>query len=385
MAKRGSLHSACVILVVLVLASCHKDHGDGQSCNCDQDKLVADVSVFASGFNNPRGLTFDSDGNLYVAEGGIGGHDSTIGKCTQVIPPVGPYKGSRYGARIMKVDWAGHVTTAADSLPSSMTAPAAGSGISGVGDVTFVGDKMYAVLAGAGCSHGVNGIPNAVVRVHTPHFWEVFADLSSWQMSHPVAKPEEDDFEPDGTWFSMVTVGSDMYAVEPNHGEIVKVNSNGQISRLIDISASQGHIVPTALAWHNGNFYVGNLGTFPITGKSKVFKVTPTGAISVVDTGFSTILGITFDKSGAMYVLENTVGQPEPTPGTGDIVRIDPSGKRRVLVSGLNLPTALECGPDDNLYVSNWGIGAPGKGEVLKIKIACEQKPMKNYLGDVMK
>jgi hypothetical protein len=386
MAKRG-LHTGYVIIVVLALAfaSCRKDHGDGQSCDCDQDKLVASVSVLASGFNNPRGLAFGPDGDLYVAEGGIGGTHSTAGTCTQVVPPPGPYTGSNYGARILKVDGAGHVTTAADSLPSSQTSPAEGSSISGVADVAFVGDKLYAVLAGAGCSHGVTSVPNSIVRVHNPHFWEVFADLSSWQMSHPVAKPEEDDFEPDGTWYGMVTVGTDLFAVEPNHGEIVKVNSNGQITRLIDISASQGHIVPTAITWHNGNFYVGNLDVFPITGRSKVYKVTPSGAISVVDTGFSTILGITFDKSGALYVLENTTNNQFPTPGTGDIIRIDPSGKRRVIVSGLNLPTALECGPDDNLYVSNWGIGAPGKGEILKIKIECEKKSMKNYLGDLIR
>lgn len=28
------------------------------------------ISVLASGFNNPRGLNFGPDGNLYVAEGG---------------------------------------------------------------------------------------------------------------------------------------------------------------------------------------------------------------------------------------------------------------------------------------------------------------------------
>ena len=195
-------------------------------------------------------------------------------------------------------------------------------------------------------------------------------------MGHPVAKPEEDDFEPDGTWYGMVTVNGNLYALEPNHGEIVKVNSNGKIDRLIDISASQGHIVPTALTWYNGNFYVGNLDIFPVTGKSNVYKVTPAGNISIVEKGFSTILGIAFDKAGGLYVLENTTGNAQPTPGTGDIIRIDPSGNRRTLVTGLNLPTALEYGPDGNLYVSNWGFGPPaiGGGQILKIKIDCDRK-----------
>ncbi|HEY8898151.1 MAG TPA: ScyD/ScyE family protein [Niastella sp.] len=375
MAKRGFLQTGYVLIVILSLLSCRKDFD--KFCDCDQEDMVAKVSVWASGLNNPRGLTFGPDGNLYVAEGGIGGTNSTAGQCTQVIPPIGPYTGSNTGARILKISGAGNMTTVAENLPSSQTAPEPGSLISGVGDVVFVGKTLYGVLAGAGCSHGVSGVPNGIIKVHSNKTWEVVANLSAWQMNHPVAKPEEDDFEPDGTWYGMVAVGGNLYAVEPNHGEVVKVNGNGNnIDRLIDISASEGHVVPTAIAYHDGNFYIGNLGVFPITGNSKIYKVTPSGKISVVDTGFSAILGIAFDKAGGMYVLENTTGNPFPTPGTGDIVRIDASGKRRTLVTGLNLPTALEYGPDGNLYVSNWGFGPPaiGGGQILKIKIECKRR-----------
>src|SRR5438094_7186135 len=61
------------------------------------------VSVFATGLDNPRGLKFGPDGNLYVAEGGQGGTDSTIGQCDQVVAPVGPYTSGKT-AHISKIN-----------------------------------------------------------------------------------------------------------------------------------------------------------------------------------------------------------------------------------------------------------------------------------------
>ncbi|OJW53211.1 MAG: hypothetical protein BGO55_08170 [Sphingobacteriales bacterium 50-39] len=329
------------------------------------------VSVFSTGFNNPRGLKFGPDGNLYVAEGGAGGKNSTVGQCDQVPFPVGPYTGSPTGGRISKVDAAGIRTTVTDNLPSSNANEIIGGDVEGVADVAFIGNTMYALLAGGGCSHGVPSIPNGIVKVNGDGSWTWVANLSDWLMSHPVAHPNPPDFEPDGTWYNMIEVRGDLYALEPNHGVLVKVTTGGDISRVIDISASQGHIVPTTLAYH-GNFYMGNLNTFPITGgASKVFKITPSGEIKVDLLGLNTVLGLVFDNRDRMYVLEMTVGAAFPTPGMGRILQVDPSGKVTTLVSGLSLPTGMTMGPDGNLYVSNWGFSpkAIGGGQVLKITL----------------
>jgi len=365
-------HALPLLLLVLAISSCKKKLPG--ICNCGPGGYIATTSVFATGFNGPRGLHFGPDGYLYVAEAGIGG--SNPATCTNVLPPVGPYTGSDTGARISRVSPRGIRTTWVSNLPSSQTAPTQGSLVSGVADLAFIGNTLYGILAGAGCSHGVPNIPNGVIRVNPNHTWTGVADLSAFQQANPVANPNPADFEPDGTWYSMINVDNDLYAVEPNHGELDRITPRGAISRVIDISAFEGHIVPTAVTWHNGAFYVGNLDLFPIVaGSASVYRITPSGHISTYATGFSDIVGVLFDQLGGLYVLENTTGNPFPTPGTGDIVRVDPSGARQIIASGFNLPTAMTMGPDNKIYVSAWGYGgSPGMGEIDVVDLECSKQ-----------
>ena len=344
-----------------------------------QTPTLPKVTVVASGLNNPRGLAFGPGGTLYVAEGGAGGTESTKGQCTQVVPPIGPYTGG-FTASISRISRQGTRTVMASGLPSSQTSAPMGF-VSGVADVAFQsGGKLFALLAGAGCSHGLKGTSNEIARVHENGSVTTVANLSAFLAAHPVANPDKADFEPDGTWYSFVTAGRGFYAVEPNHQELDKISGNGHVSRVIDFSrffpGNTDWRGPTAMTSRGGSLYIGTLTPFPVkAGAAEVFKVNPgNGRFSVFASNLSTVLGLAFSKDGALYVLETSVKNAGPAPATGQVVRIKGS-HRTTIAGGLNFPTGMAFGPDGNLYVSVNGIGAPpGAGQVVKIAVSTDHQ-----------
>ena len=318
------------------------------------------VEIYATGFNNPRGLKFGPDGALYVAEGGAGGTASTVGKCEQVPADLGPYTGAARGGRITRVDGNGNKTTVTDRFPSSATSATTGHLTSGPADMAWIGSTMYVVTAGSGCSHGVINTVNGVYRIGGNGNPVLVADLSTFQKAHPVANPEPDDFEPDGTWWSMNAVGQMLYAVEPNHGEIDKISTTGAISRVADISASQGHIVPTASAYRTALSTSATLNTFPIVpGSSKILRITPRGSVSDAATGFTTVARPDLRQARPHVCAREHDHCLAARPPGEEISSASPAREARGSRQRPFASDRMTFGPDGALYVSNLGFGLP--------------------------
>ena len=374
-------HSS-TFLIAIALASAVPSHA----------QVSPPATVIASGLQGPRGLKFGPDGNLYVAEAGLGGTtNSTTLPCQQVGPPASPYFGGPTG-RISKIDRNGNRATVASGLPSA-NSPGF-QAIQGVADVAFLDGKLYAVLAGGGCSHGNLNQPNGIVRVDRQNgSWSYVANLSDALQEYPAAYPDiheytPSDYEPDGTFYSLISHNGKLYTVEPNHGQVFSITPDGHVAETIDISKSEAHIIPTAIAAHNGNLYVGNLGVYPIfPQRARVLTVSdnfsfsddtpglgtdPTDhayRIASSRAGFTTIVDIKFGPDGLAYVLELSSAFGYPAPGAGKVVRVERDGTIDDVVTGLTQPTGMTFGPDSMLYVSNFGAITGAVGQILKIEV----------------
>lgn len=330
--------------------------------------LSSNISTYAADLIYPRGLQFGADGSLYVSESGNGGDTESMGTCEDYTSPFAPYHPGMT-ARVSMIAPDGTRTIVADGMPSARDQY---GDVLGAADVAFLDDVLYILNAGGGCSRGIPDVPVGVYRANPDATTEVVADLSAFYASNPSAAPLDDDYEPDGAANAMVAYDGKLYVVNANHAVFDEISLDGSIRRVIDISATEGHVTPSALTMYGGNFYIGTLGVFPIdVGSSKVYKVTPDGELEVYAEGLTMVLGIAFDDQGRLYVLESsTVDDEFPLPGAGRVVRIAEGGEPEVIATGLSFPIGMIFGPDGYLYVSNFGYGGdPTKGEVVRIDV----------------
>ena len=324
---------------------------------------VATATVFARDLRFPRGLKFGPDSRLYVAESGLGGEDTTIGLCDQ-DPNFGPFQSGRT-SRVTSFDLQGNRTVVVDNLPSSIDIFGE---TFGAADVAFLGNTLYIVTNGSGCSQGVSYANNGILRLNGDGTLTQINDLSAWTQNNPVANPPCCDFDLEGVWWTLTASHGVFYTNNANTGDFLRVSPDGNTTRVIDISATEGHNVPTGVA-QNGNFYIANLGLFPITpGSSSLYKLLPNHTLMKMFDGLTAVISLVF-LDGKLYALETSTEADNPVPGSGKIVRVSDSGELTDVLTGLTFPTAMTAGPDGALYVSEFGYGDPGFGRILQVRL----------------
>jgi len=365
-----------VTAVVVALTACDNHGTTGITGTLDAGTARPSVAttpvapqVIVSGLEYPRGFAFGPDGAIYLAEAGTpaGNTMTTVGLCPQV--GFGASLGG-FTSRISRITLAGERTTVADHLPSARNVL---GDVEGVADIAFgAGHKLYGLLV-AGCAHGHLNEPSSVIAVEPNGTYTVLADLSRWIKANPTAHPNPRDFEPDGDFYNMAAQGNVLYIVEANQGNLLSVKpESGLITRLADVSATEGHRVPTGLALGEGDMLVGELTPFPaVPGSADILRFSHNGTVTDRMHGFTAVLGVVTDKARNVYVLESfTCASADPcfpSPGSGRVVRVSPTGTRDVVTTGLSFPTALRMGPDGALYISNFGYGPPNQGELLRV------------------
>jgi hypothetical protein len=371
--------SIAVLVACLVVATATALGSGLSSAHADG----ATTSVLFTGLNNPRGLTFGPDGQAVRGGGRYRRHRHNDGTAMPAGAGDRSIQRRFHGEHLEdRRDWPPHDRGQRASLgpvQSPHRRPGEWSRRRGL-------PRQPAVRTGSGC------------RLLTRFAWHVQQRLSRASRRHHHAHREPErlrpgqpdlvenpgDFEPDGTWYSMVNSDGAFYAAEPNHGEVDRITVGGHISRLMDVSAAAlplglgnpaGHIVPTSLTFHNHSFYLTNLDVFDpgFQNQSRVFRIGRAGQLETGAGGLNAAVGVAFDSQGRLYALEAFTGFFAPAPFTansGMVVRLNSSGGWDTIASGLNFPTAMTFGPDGGLYVSNCGFGCPaGAGQVVRIAV----------------
>src|SRR5258708_4290091 len=155
----------------------------------------------------------------------------------------------------------------ADLVATLTTLTAIAAVVVGVADRRFRDGSLYGMEAGAGCSHGLAGTANTLIRVHADASITPVADVSANCADPSRRHPDADSFALDGTWYGSIAVRGAFHVTEPNHQKLDRITPDSTITRVVDLCMRWGSPAiwqgPTGIVYH-GHFSVGTLDTFPV-------------------------------------------------------------------------------------------------------------------------
>jgi sugar lactone lactonase YvrE len=258
---------------------------------------------------HPRGLAFDSIGNLFAAETLYPDGPRCPAECLGI-------------GRVLKFNLNNKVSTFG-------TGKVPGEDIFFEALATDVAGNVY-VLANESDS---TGITPATIFEFTPSGERIVFGSVPGIPNNPTGS------------FGLAFDGmGNLYATASGAQTIYKFAPNGAPTVFVGPSAFTAGVYPIGLAFDSsGNLFVSTNCFAPdvcAPGSDTILKFTPTGVESTYATGLTNPRGLAFDSSGNLFVAETN-----PAPD-GDILKYPPGGgSSTVFASGLNVPQFLTFGP----------------------------------------
>jgi hypothetical protein len=290
--------------------------------------------VVIGDLSTPRGIAFDSSGNLIVTEVGSGG------EVTLNLPSPEGDASFQTGltGRIISVAPDGTATDLISGFPSY----AGPMEVLGLYRAIPQGDALWVVFSGGGPSTIGAYWMNSIAEI----------DAETLAVRHII---NLDDFEtetdPDGRGYdsnvSDIAWGADgtLYITDAGGNSLLSwTEADG-----LELVQAWGNEVPTAVeVAENGDLYVSFLGEGLAPGAAKIEHWSG-GELVETFGGLNAVSDILLDGD-TLYAVE-LVLFTEQGPGPGRVVTVDADGATPV-AEGLPAPFGIAKGPDNALYVS---------------------------------
>ena len=359
-------------------------HDDGD------EVTLEDRTVLVKTLDNPRGLTVDRSGDVFVVQAGEGrGRD---GRAPCFPGPEGDDVCLGATGEITELHMRGRtghlkrVTDVVKGLPS-VAAKADGSGGIGPSDVDFRGSHLFATI-GLGADPAVREqVPAAyrdlAAKLATVHEFDLkkgtatlVADIGDYELT---TNPEKDDFDTNPN--SLVSERRGHVVADAGGNALLHVDRDGDITTTFvfpkeaAVDSPMGRISPdavptTVVKGPDDAYYVSQLTGFPfVKGTATVWRFERGEDPEVFADGFTNVIDLAFTDEGDLLVLEiatNGLASGDPK-GALHWVDGDDTDNHKVLTTDLTLPGGLAV-DGDHVYVSNMSAMA-NVGEVLRFTL----------------
>lgn len=370
------------------------------------------LELVASGLDNPRGITVDRGGHLYVAEAGRGGDalvDTPLGDSEGpvCVGDTGAITRIAHG-RVRRI--VSGLPSVAEAIDGACGGPGFGAFATGPQGVDVRGRRHLAYSVGLGGVPDVRDLltaaaPEAAGLGTLQHRrWNSVADLAEFE-----AATDPDMEGPDSNPYGVVRVRNRRtVAADAGGNSLLEVRKNGSIDTIAvfaprcvpfalgpnpippefnpcgDQALFPAQAVPTDVAIdHDGHYLVTTLGGFPFApGESLVYRIdrnhvgtavcstfapVPADGCEVFADGLTALVGIDVGYDGSVYVVQmadNGLLAAFGGDDAGSVQVLDAhTGEVTRSIPGLNSPGGVAV-HGHHIYITNRSV-APGAGEVV--------------------